>query len=223
MQDPKTIQLLLRQSSVALDTFKLLAIPLGISDLIPIITPASNAAIFLSDNIESLLSGELYGRKVAEKILHAKFLPVELVEDLQDIVDTSPSSKNDYDVSLSEDAVEVASHLVLLFYVIGHLPDTLLVAPKETINFKFGELTLIVDGSLTLRIFNRNSCKYQRIILSAPTSEDEQNLEVTLKQLQWENGVIEQMFVTILVASLSNVAHKLPVLLSNDRKVIKIG
>lgn len=111
---------------------------------------------FLRKNGSSLLDLEL-GKQLTSALLDSNLLEGEACEDLEEILVLPPgwADEGGGNNAIPSSAYSVASRLLLLLYLTDHLPDNLVPSPRQTINFKFGSFTLLVDGTNTLSLFDR--------------------------------------------------------------------
>jgi hypothetical protein len=132
---------------------------------------------FLTNNLNAIYSGKLCGRELSKQLVAANILPQELNSDLEEIVSLPPGWCNGEGESIPEVAFSLSSLILLICNLLQYLPTTLLASPEQTINFKFGEWTLIVDDSDTLVWFNCETSTFKYVKLSADMESDVKDLE----------------------------------------------
>eukprot|EP01119_Soliformovum_irregulare_P007414 TRINITY_DN19829_c0_g1_i1.p1 TRINITY_DN19829_c0_g1~~TRINITY_DN19829_c0_g1_i1.p1 ORF type:complete len:208 (+),score=17.55 TRINITY_DN19829_c0_g1_i1:33-656(+) len=105
------------------------------------------------------------GRKLAKILIEDGLLPPELVVDWQHLIQLGPGwCDPEDDETISESAFTVATFLLVIFYLLNNLPDYLIPDPEQTINFKLGERTLVVDGTENLILFDPTLPKADRTV-----------------------------------------------------------
>lgn len=170
----------------------------------------STVIVFLQGNLELIVSRRLVGRKLATRVLEILIDPiaVEITEDYSELIalppgwcDTEASSTS----NISEDAFTVGSLLMLLFYLLPLIPDTVIPSPQQTINFKFGSLTLIVNGTEKLKTFDRETCKSTEFLFGDSTSwETHLSVSATMEPQNYLENGMRQLLLRVLVPELGN-------------------
>jgi len=163
----------------------------GLQESIP-----NRITIFLISNWEQLLHKELQGKKLARAVIKSELLTTEISNDFEEIANLNVGWCDGKDEHIPEEAYTVASLLLLLFALVGNLPSALIPSPLQTIDFRFGDWTLLIDGSLTLLFFNQETGAIRRIILTSPITETD--LQLLVQLLKINNASQKRLLITFI-------------------------
>jgi len=177
----------------------------------PLIDRLVKTTTFLTDYLDAIYAGELYGRKLSKQLVAARILPEELNSDLEEIVALPLGWCDGEGEAIQEVAFSSSSLILLICNLLQYLPTTLLASPEQTINFKFGEWTLIVDDSNTLVWFNCETSTFKYVKLSADMESTVKDLEQMLFQLKVINGEFDRMLFHAVVSLIAPVIKKMTV------------
>lgn len=133
---------------------------------LPKVKPLGDVIDVLKKHLFSISNGTSNGRNFAREI--KSLLSVELQDDLVDLVELQPGWADETGKgveNLTNNTFVVMSTLLLCFILVDLEPDALVADPRQTINFKFGAVTVIVDGSNKLTFFNRNTYEQSNVTL----------------------------------------------------------
>jgi hypothetical protein len=150
----------------------------------------SSVADFLAVHSEGLLTGTLSGRELALLLCETRMLRKEVQADLLEILDEEEGR------DIEERVFGQSALLLLVFHLLEHSPDDLIGSPQQTINFKFGELTLICRGTQELVFFNRRTCEEQEVPLSNVYRELQRLLRWTVCG---EREILEQLIIPTVI------------------------
>jgi len=75
-------------------------------------------------------------------------------------------------------------HFYYFSSLTDHLPDNLIPDPRQTINFKFGEITLIVDDGQNVVFFNRKNYVSETVSIIAIHEGLQIQLQLVLSPLE---------------------------------------
>ncbi len=169
-------------------------------DLQSQINPITSSIEFLQIHIDDLVAEKLSGRDLMNKLADSSLLSNESKENLVDVLEEE-DSKTIQDCVFGE-----ASLLLLIFRMLPYLPDALITSPEETLNFKFGLVTIICNESRELQFINQCPLEHERIYLSNLISDTQLLLSWISRSQQEMTKPFQDSFAKLIIPVLLQIA-----------------
>jgi hypothetical protein len=94
----------------------------------------------------------LSGKDFMRLIISGDFLTKELQDDLKGIIESPKDCYDGEGESIDDNAFGLSSTILLILYLLNKLPNFFMTSPMQTIDFKFDDFTILVDGSQDLLV-----------------------------------------------------------------------